>query len=424
MNKYAQEETQHTMPENYFDAGFDFEAYIRERLLEIKDTDDRAAMKDLMEKVMVPFYKNTEEQYNALVKSICTEESRQKCDIVTAIAKKQQVDVTDHFLFPMCAADMAKSGLTEPRIYINADRAAVDRIKREQRVFQGRICSKYGEYAAGFVLKPVSAYTDRLRWLYKVFERSGQAWKSVCAPHLDRFFDVVRVSGELPEGEELTAVYVNLDEYADFVWYDYIPLWNIEVTKEKSSAYPRLAVDQIQYVHSIYSTRLHAGSEYLVENDGVCIWKTKRLPDGLEITCDSPDPQIWNLVAFHKAENQEKQDKEKTLYSNAGNEYAYEGCTRTMGEVRRFVSGLGYEDRLILEDIVPVDSHYKGSGLTYSMDSFIEDEICRAAPDRKLLFRFQPYDDGDALNYDILSYLLSRVQWELPQFACIGELVH
>ena len=37
----------HTDEKNYFDTAFDFEAYIRERLLDIADMDDRAAMKKI-----------------------------------------------------------------------------------------------------------------------------------------------------------------------------------------------------------------------------------------------------------------------------------------------------------------------------------------------------------------------------------------
>lgn len=413
------------MAEKYFDADFDFEAYIQERLLEIGDVGDRAVLTQLMEKVMVPFYQNTEAQYQALVNSVQDELLRerafcQNCDVVTAIAKRQQVDGTDGFLFPMCEEDLTRDNLSSPRIYLKADRAAIERLKKEQRVFQGRICSAYGEYEAGFVLTPVESYTNRLKWLYNVFVQNGQAWKSVCAPHLNRFFDVRRVSGELPEGEELEAVYVNLEEYADAVLYDCIPLWNIEVTREKSSAYPQLAIDQIQYVHSIYSTRLHEGREYLAAHADVSVRETERLPDRLAITCDSPDPVVWNLVAFCQSG---KWDAQKDLYSNAGDRSRQGRCPRTMGEVRRFVSGLGYGDRLALTDIVPVEGSYAGSGLTHSMDSFVEDAICHAAPEQKLLFRFRPRDGSDYLNYDILSYLLSRIQWELPQFVCVGEVV-
>ena len=413
------------MEEKFFDADFDFEAYIQDRLLEIEDVGDRTVMKQLMERVMVPFYRHTEAQYQALVKRARDEMLRerafcQECDVVTAIAKRQYVDGTDGFLFPMCAEDLTQDNLSEPRIYLRADRESIGRLKKERRVFRGRICSAYGAYEATFALSPVDSYTRRLQWLYNVFVQNGQPWKSVCAPHLDRFFDVRRVSGELPEGEELTAVYVNLEEYADAVLYDYIPLWNIEVTREKSSAYPQLAIDQIQYVHGIYSTRLQPEREYLVAHEDISVWKTERTPDGLAITCDSPDPVLWNLVAFCKSG---KRDGEKDLYSNAGARRLWERCPRTEGEVRRSVPGLGYGDRLILTDVVPVEGSYAGSGRTYSMDSFIEDALCHAAPEQKLLFRFRSRDGSDYLNYDILSYLLSRIQWELPQFLCIGEVV-
>lgn len=91
------------MEEKFFDADFDFEAYIQERLLEIEDVGDRTVMKQLMEKVMLPFYRNTETQYQALVERVQDEifrerAFRQDCDVVTSIAKRQYVDGTDRFL--------------------------------------------------------------------------------------------------------------------------------------------------------------------------------------------------------------------------------------------------------------------------------------------------------------------------------------
>ena len=178
------------MEEKFFDADFDFEAYIQKRLLEIEDVGDRTAMKQLMEKVMLPFYQNTEMQYQALVERVQDEifrerAFRQDCDVVTSIAKRQYVDGTDRFLFPMCAEDLVQDNVSNPRIYLKADRAAIERLKKEQRVFRGRICSERGEYEAAFVLSPVDSYRRRLQWLYNVFVQNGQAWKSVCAPHLD-----------------------------------------------------------------------------------------------------------------------------------------------------------------------------------------------------------------------------------------------
>ena len=59
---------------------------------------------------------------------------------------------------------------------------------------------------------------------------------------------------------------------------------------------------------------------------------------------------------------------------------------------------------------------------TYSMDPFLEDEIRTSKEREVLLLTFRAKDPSSYLNYDLMSYVVSRVQWELPEFWCVGEL--
>ena len=93
-----------------------------------------------------------------------------------------------------------------------------------------------------------------------------------------------------------------------------------------------------------------------------------------------------------------------------------------MAELRKTVAELGYEKYMILQDIRRVDGIYTEPRLTYSMDSFIEDEIRIGANRSKLIFKFKATDKEFYLNRDIMSYILSRIQWQLPEFECIGEM--
>ena len=52
----------------------------------------------------------------------------------------------------------------------------------------------------------------------------------------------------------------------------------------------------------------------------------------------------------------------------------------------------------------------------------MEDEIRTSKEREVLLLTFRAKDPSSYLNYDLMSYVVSRVQWELPEFWCVGEL--
>ena len=56
------------------------------------------------------------------------------------------------------------------------------------------------------------------------------------------------------------------------------------------------------------------------------------------------------------------------------------------------------------------------------MDEFIEDEMRTSINRQILIFKFRAINEDLYLNRDIMSYLISCIQWQIPEFECVGEL--
>lgn len=426
------------MSDNYFDTGFRFEQYINERLLEISDEGERRALKDVMREMMIPFYRNTEKAY---------EELQQKCqatihgnlgryEMITGLMEKDKIDTTEEAMVVMNQQDLGEQtvdvdemldalGQREPfpvmKVYLNTSYKEIRRILIKRPDFNGKILTDAGEYRATFRLRQDHSYLKQVTDLYVHFAKNNIPWSTVCAPYLAKFFYVDLIKTDCPEVEEIRQVIVDFEEYQDIVFYDMVPVWNVRILEERTSAYPSFAMDQIHYDHCIFKERLQKNRDYLVSCDETRLWNVYRENDDLHIICDSNSPVRFQLYEF-------LYDAYDTQYShpvfhNHCEEPQVTHCVHTKAQVKHFVRSLGYEDWISLVDMVQTDSYEGSRHETYAVDAFLEDEI-RTCDSRKILiFQFAEKKPGHVLNQDIMSYLVGRIQWLLPEFECIGAIV-
>ena len=54
------------MAVRFFEDGFDYKKYIDERLLDVKDIDERQQLRKIVADMLVPFYERIEEQYRQI----------------------------------------------------------------------------------------------------------------------------------------------------------------------------------------------------------------------------------------------------------------------------------------------------------------------------------------------------------------------
>ena len=425
------------MREHFFESGFKFEKYITERLLEIKDDEERRVLKEVMRETMIPFYQQVEAAYEELEDKITNAKTVENAryEIITGIEHRGRVDVTEEAMVPMNYADLNETIIDTGElqdalgqglpykimtIFVQMDYSELRRIEREKRVYKAVVYTEDGEYSADVILQKNISYQQQIKEVYYAFETTGTEWKTVCMPYIAKFFDVYITATQCPADEDIEGIKVNFEEYESKIIYDFIPMWNVRILEENTSAYPDLALDRIHYEHCIFGNRINEERDYLIATEDEKLWEVFRKDGDLHIVCDEETPRKWRL--FEIGYDAWKQQYDMPIFGNYWHRKAGYRCIHTMAELRKTVAELGYEKYMILQDIRRVDGIYTEPRLTYSMDSFIEDEIRIGANRSKLIFKFKATDKEFYLNRDIMSYILSRIQWQLPEFECIGEM--
>ncbi len=422
------------MDEKFFDTGFLFERYLTDRLLEISDEGERVALKEVMKATLLPFYKHTEEAYLELKERLAKEQDgNHRYEIITGVEKRSRIDLTEDIMVPMQAEDMQKflvdiakmqealerqQTYTVMKVFLAMNYKEICRLEREQRVFKALIHTENGEYPAEVFLKRNTSYQKQLAELYQIFEENGLEWRTICAPYLGKYFDVQIKKATCPE-DDIVEISVDFEEYAEKIVYDLVPMWNVRYIEERTSAYPDFALDRIHYEHCIYKNRFQEKRDYLVQAEGIKLWEVFWQNGDMHIVCDRDQPMKWKLLEI--GYDAWKQTYDMPIFGNLQKEKAGQRCIHTYAEIKKYVKELGYEKSLQLMNVKMMEQAPVLKN-TYSMDGFLEDEIRVSDKRSCLIFTFRPADKENYLNYDIMSYLVSRIQWEFPEFECIGEL--
>lgn len=413
-----------------------FDEYLQQQLLAIDNLEERKIMRRIFESVLIPLQEYCDEKYISLAERIINEqEDSVQFTIYTGLTDRQKYDVTTENMLPMKKEDlvekqvdlsMVKKSLTEEnhakmfRIYLGLSRSAIADLLSSERLFQGVITTDLGEFPAQFYLKQNQEYLQMIRDLYPVFVKNGVEWKTVCAPYLYKFFDVYVSKADDMAGEEIKEIRIDFEEYKEAVSYDLVPLWNLEVVSSSTNGYARPCVDQIHYEHMLFKERL-GKEQYLVMNQEIEILNQRRVGGDMLITCNTSDNITWNLLKFHEVSDA------KWSYPVMGNGCIQESkkAIRTKAAMEKLFFGLGYESYLNLKEIhtqkEPLQNlpayHVDEEFLLDYMLKFTEGEVRNV-----LYFEFEAVNPQDIYTEDILSYLITRLQWTYPEYICIGKL--
>ena len=428
--------------EKMFEEDKKIEEYIDERLLKVKDLNERKMLRELLGEVFVPFCDYIQTEYKNLEDKIGSEKENQVGDfsIKTGIIEKKKFDVTKEVMYPMVSQDMeeVKVDIKELRdavssnknfylfsIFLKADYLVIQSLIDTDRKFKGVIYTEDSEYRGVFKIRKNQKYLKMIEELYYIFNQNKISWQSVCAPYLHKIFDVYLCSTERSVDEQIVEVKVDFEELTEYVGYDYVPIWNVEAIVEKTSVYPEPCMDQIHYQHIIYKHRLEEDKEYLVTDRDIDLLNVRKINGDLWITCSESAAHKWNLYKINhnewKAEKYpifQNQRKDNGIEKNLPN---YLKRIRTRAELKNFINSLGYEQYMELASVEVLDSPPKKIE-TYSMDEFIIDEIRIGKNNITLLLKFRVKTGNYFLNRDIMSYIVTRVQEQYPEYYCVGKL--
>ena len=110
---------------------------------------------------------------------------------------------------------------------------------------------------------------------------------------------------------------------------------------------------------------------------------------------------------------------------NFANKLAFEKpyTIKTKTELARVINSFKASKKLIFND-VKLQENYEGElNQTYEINDFIIDEIRDENIKKVLILYFKPVNKENYLNNDILSFLVSEVQFLYPEYKCEGRLI-
>ena len=427
-----------------FDSDFDIENYIRQRLPELENLNNRELFKAIVGNSTLELYKHIKEEYDALEKRVFDETPRalRLPDCITCVVPVEKYDVTDSNMFPMFQEDLNKIEVNaQEMIYnvqngkefflytcmIKADFLELKKLIQTSRKFKGVIENEYGETPAEFILKPNERYRKKLEELYDIAKLNYLPWRSQNAAYLFKLFDVYVVSIEdWDEQLEVKKITIEFDEFSEKILYEPLPLWNIRAVTIKANAYPQPAIDRKYYEHYLYKKQFNEGHEYLLRRSDSVIRNIRRQDGDFYIMCDSNLPGDWDFYEVVPAPDQK--NYENPLIGNEQNEsfsrdmIEYFGQRiKTRTEMTRFLNSFKCSEYLnfVEAKVVKKPLHFE----TYSPEEFIDYEYRTGDRAQFLEISFRPKDEDFYLNRDLMSFLVTAVQHLFPEYQCIGKLV-
>ncbi|MBD5465863.1 MAG: hypothetical protein HDR22_08615 [Lachnospiraceae bacterium] len=417
---------------------FNPEEYMNERLLEIADDTERKQLRAIMNSFFTPFYQYMEEKYQKLEQRMLEKDNQDGVfDIVTTICPKNKLIAYEDTMFPMYEEDLEEQYIKVDELiacleeqkecfcyfaYGQMEYEKLQKLWKEKRRFKGKIKTADAEFEAYFILKKNEKYGKKIKELYEIFVRNQIPWHTLKAPFINKMIDVYVVEASYPEGEVIESIEVDFEEYKEQILFEMVPLWNIGKKKIRSSAYPAFEVDQVNFTHTIYSSQLEKNCQYLVGNDQLEYWNVRKESEDLCIECKEVEPVTWDLLEIHH----DIQCHYKDAYPLMSNDRKTRTDTmlmRTLGELRKRIGELQVEDYLTFRELQKVDSVTQKEVNTYSMNEPIQEELQAQGNRPGLLFIFEAADKEDYLNGDVLSYVISSLQWELPEYECFGKIM-
>ncbi|NRT79247.1 normocyte-binding protein [Clostridium beijerinckii] len=422
---------------------------IYEKLSEIKDLNDRIMLKKIMNSVFEELEEHSNNRINGLEKRVFNELHyiKEKYNIYSTIVKRDRLDITDEFLFPMLLED------TEEKVYDTKEILKVLEAKESKKLFKvflkcdylifkefisrnsnikGVIKTDKKTYEAHFKVQENHEYKRKIERLYKSFINSNIAWTTINNPYIHKIADLFLIGCEdkIQEDEEIIEIEVDFGDYSKFIKYNMVPLWNVKELSIKCSGFPMPCIDKVGYEHDISIEKEGKDNGYLIDSKNPDINWAMFTKESVIISSNIKDSIEWNLWSII---NPDKNDPKKYEYElmtnqvsiNFSNKLAFDKSytIKTKTELARLINSFKASKYLKFHDISLMESSKEEQKHTYEVNDFIIDEIREDNIKKSLILYFEPADKENYLNKDILSFLVSEVQFIYPEYKCEGRLI-
>lgn len=422
---------------------------IYEKLNEIKDLKDRVLLKQIMNSVFEALEEHSNNKVYELEKRVFSELPyiKEKYNVYSTIVKRDRYDVTEDFLFPMLKEDLedkvyaaeeiqqslgAKEHKNLFKIYLKGDYSTYKKFLEESFKLKGVIKTDKKTHEAYFTVAQNCEYKNIVYKLYKGFINSNIAWTTINNPYIHKFANVILTGCEdsIEEEENITSIEVDFQEYSEFIEYDMMPLWNVRELILKGDGFPIPCIDKVGYEHNISIEKEGINNGYLVDHENEAIDGVTFTKKAVVIASNIDKAVEWKLLSIISSDKNSKKKYEYELMSNEvninfSNKLAFDKAytIKTKTELARLINSFKAAKYLNFKEVVLMEETLEEDKETYEVNDFIIDEIREDKIKKVLVLYFEPIDKENYLNKDILSFLVSEVQFIYPEYRCEGRLI-
>ena len=421
---------------------------IYEKLNKIESLEDKVLLKNVLNGVFVALEDYTDKKINSIEDRVFSEikYKKEKYNIFSGLIKKDNIDLTNDFLYPILPLDLEEDVIEtqdilkalekgEPlklfKVFMKCDYKVFNEFLNKDLKFKGVIETDKRIHEADFVVRKNNEYKSAIENLYESFINNNIAWSTINNPYIHKFADVYIVSSKdtIEADENIVKVDVDFGEYSKYVNYDMIPMWNIKKLVLKGSGFPVPCEDKVNYEHTISVAKEGKDNGYLVNLNKQDVNYVMFKDESIIVSSKDDTPQKWEILKIISFGEDKEKDYEFKLMSNEininfSNKLLFKNPLniRTKSELSRVINSYKAANYLSFKEISLKDNDNFNEE-TYEVNDFIIDEIREEKIKRKMILYFQPKDKENYLNLDILSFLVSEVQLIYPEYKCEGRLI-
>lgn len=424
---------------------------IYEKLNEVKDLNDRVLLKQIMNSVFESLEQYSKDRLYELEKRVFNEVPyvKEKYNIYSSIVKRDKVDITDKFLHPMLYEDTEektydtleilktlekKETKNMFKVFLKCDYLIVKEFLKNNSNIKGTIETNKKVHKAYFKVKKNKEYMDKICRLYKSFINSNIAWTTINNPYMHKIADVILVGCEdkIEDEEEIIKIEVDFGEYNKYVEYNMVPIWNVKELTLKSQGYSMPCIDKINYNYNVSVEKEGKNNGYLVNYKNPHINYVTFEETSIVITSelDLDGAIFWNLWCIVSPNERQNEKYEYEIMTNEvnmnfANKLAFQKpyAIKTKMELARVINSFNVSKKLIFKEFKLEEFYSEELKETYEVNDFIIDEIRDENIKKVLILYFESVNKRSYLNKDILSFLVSEVQYLYPEYKCEGRLI-
>lgn len=395
---------------------YDPEAYVRKRLREIDDLDERKFIKEVLLGGLIPAIRHMEQQYASLEERIKREVEAQdeKYAVCTVVIRWEDYDPTNETLWPVCRWE------EEPSNFVYFD-GEYERKQAFEQVKELKAVDGEGKPRTVYIRR-AACYRQAVEELYDVFVYNRIAWTTVNMGHLDRFYELYTLAGD----EDLSGWQIDFGGMEEYVRSGMTALWNIERFTFQCRKFMVPCIDGKYYEHEMDLTDYRSGCSYMVGiNEDILSIRYEK--DKIIMVSPRESFRDWMAYRFAETVDRRAEGYDGEMLDNHRRSSFSESLSRRSGnsftsrtELFRKVQSFRMDCVELVDCRVVQDEPL--SCFQPDMNLFIREEIFPMETRRILELKFVKRRKSSVFCEDAVRFLVSQLQISLYEYKCVGTL--